>query len=184
MASNLIWRNRHYFYFCGDIAFLAQPCYYGFTEGCNRLIAMKLATQNKAAPLTLDTLSQDHIAVSINWFMDMSSADKWNLTHDEVCDLLGGIPKRTLYDLRKKAESNLPVSINRDMAERLSLLLGIWKALQIIVPTSRRDLAYKWFNQPNTSLVLMGKSIKEFLIERKSIEGLYTVRRYLDAMRG
>lgn len=134
--------------------------------------------------LTLGNLSQEHLSASINWIAAMSAPDKWDLSADEAADLLGGITVKTYHDIKHKAANGLPVNINRDMAERLSLLLGIWKALQIITPSNRKDLAYAWFNQANKSHVLMGKSIKEYLLERKSIEALYAVRRYLDSMSG
>lgn len=143
-----------------------------------------LTKAQQRQPLTLDNLSQEHLCASINWFVDMSAREKWNLSVEEAADLLGGIPARTYHDLKRKAANGHPVNINRDMAERLSLFLGIWKALQIIVPSNRKDLAYAWFNQVNNGHVLMGKSIKDYLLERKSIEALYTVRRYLDAIRG
>lgn len=151
---------------------------------------MKAVAKKVAVPVTLDTLTKEHIATAIDWLAKMSAEDRWNLKNEECCDLLGGISIRNYLDLRSKAkkilakEEDVPLSITRDMGERLSLLTGIWKALQIIVPSNRLDLAYKWFNQPNTGVVLMGKSIKDYLIERKSIEGLYTVRRYLDSLRG
>lgn len=142
-----------------------------------------LRTQNQQTlPVTLDNLSQEHLCASMNWFAGMSVREKWNLSVNESADLLGGIPIRTYHDIKRKASKGLPVNINRDMAERLSLFLGIWKTLQIIVPCNRKDLAYAWFNQANKSHVLLGKSIKEYLLERKSIEALYVVRRYLDSI--
>jgi hypothetical protein len=125
-----------------------------------------------------------HAAAGIEWLHEMSDSKKWNLTVEEVADLLGGIPTRSYHDLKRKALANQSINLSRDCLERISLLLGISKALQIVVPSGREDLAYAWFNQPNDHPIFDGRSVKKYLLERKSIEGLYTVRRYLDAARG
>lgn len=126
----------------------------------------------------------DHAAVGIEWLSDMADSKKWNLSVEEVADLLGGLPIRTYHDLKRKVRNNQAIQLSRDTLERISLLLGIHKALQIIVPSAREDLAYEWFNKPNQNPIFDNKSIKDYLLERKSIEGLYVVRRYLDAARG
>jgi hypothetical protein len=130
-----------------------------------------------ASPLT-----PAHAAAGIEWLYSMTDPDKWNLSAEEAADLLGGIPIRTYHDLKRKALNNEPINLMRDTLERISLLLGISKALQIIAPEGRKDLAYAWFNQPNAALG--NESIKTFLMKRKTIEALYGVRRYLDNARG
>jgi hypothetical protein len=80
--------------------------------------------------------------------------------------------------------NNEPISLTRDCLERISLLLGISKALQILAPIGREDLSFAWFYMPNDNPIFAGLSIKDYMLERKSIEAMYTVRRYLDAQRG
>lgn len=125
-----------------------------------------------------------HAAAGLAWLHEMSGGDKWNLSVEEVVDLLGGIPVRTYHELKRKALAGEPITIGRDCLERLSLLLGISKGLQLIAPSGREDIAFKWFNTPNSNPLFEEKSIKEYLLNRKSIEGMYAVRRYLDAARG
>lgn len=48
---------------------------------------------------------------------------------------------------------------------------------QILAPLGRSDLAYEWFNKLNNHPIFGGLSIKEYLLQRKNIEGFYTVRR-------
>jgi Protein of unknown function (DUF2384) len=127
-------------------------------------------------------LTPSHAAAGVEWLYNMSQPDKWNLSADEAADLLGGIPLRTYHDLKRKALNNEPIHLMRDALERISLLLGISKALQIIAPDGRKDLAYAWFNQANADLG--NESIKTFLLNRKTVESLYWVRRYLDRARG
>lgn len=135
-------------------------------------------------PITQAPLTTLHAAAGMEWLYEMSKPKKWNLTPEEVADLLGGIPIRTYHDLKRKALAGQSISLSRDCLERISLLLGISKALQIVAPSGREDLAFSWFNQPNDNSIFAGRSIKDYLLERKSIEGLYAARRYLDAARG
>ena len=135
-------------------------------------------------PVDPQPIGSAHAAAGLSWLAQMAATDKWNLSADEVVDLLGGMPVRTYHDLKRKALAGQPVSLSRDTLERLSLLLGIHKALQIIVPSGRPDLVYAWFNQANENPIFANRSIKEYLLQRKSIEALYVVRRYLDSARG
>jgi len=130
---------------------------------------------------TLGDLTQEHVAAAINWFVKMSDATRWNISHAEAAELLGGITVNKYNNLKRKAAAGLPIKVSRDILERLSLLLGIWKALQLVVPSDRQDLAYQWFNQPNTSHIFQKKSIKQYILDRQSMEALYVVKRYLDA---
>lgn len=111
----------------------------------------------------------------------MSSPERWNLTTEETAALLGGIEVETYKAMQQRAESGLPITMTPDTVERLSLLLGIWKALQLLVPHERPDLAFAWFNKPNSSPLLQDKSIKDYLLENNTLESFYTVRDYLNS---
>jgi hypothetical protein len=120
-------------------------------------------------------------AAGIEWLAQMAAKDKWNLTDDNVATLLGGIRTQAFVELRNKQRTGQPVELSADMLERVSLLLGIWKGLQIIAPLDREDLAYAWFSKPNLNPLFNGQSIKEFLLQAKSTEPFYAVRNYLRA---
>lgn len=129
----------------------------------------------------LKTLTQEHLVSSIRWISEMSSPDRWNLEDGEVAILLGGIDIKTYEDMKRRAMNGQPLTLTMDTVERLSLLLGIWRSLQLIVPVNRQDLAYSWFSTANNSPLLMGKSIKDFLLDIKTVDAMYAVRRYLDS---
>lgn len=137
-----------------------------------------------ATATTPHLMSKSHAAVGLEWLHQMSGPDKWNLSPEEVADLLGGTPLRTYHEWKRKVLAGQDINLSRDCLERISLLLGISKALQIVAPSGRTGIAYAWFNQPNDHAIFAGRSIKQYLLERKSMEALYTVRRYLDAARG
>lgn len=125
-----------------------------------------------------------HASAALQWLHKMSGAEFWNLSVEEQAELLGGVPKRTYHEWKRRALAGEPVELSRDTLERLSLLLGIAKALQIIAPTERMELAYSWFTSPNQNPLFQGLSAKDYAITRGTMEALYTVRRYYDAARG
>lgn len=133
-------------------------------------------------PNVIQEASTEHLIAGINWFVKMNDTTRWNLTQNEAAELLGGISVSKYLNLKRKAAKFLPINVTRDLSDRISLFLGIWEASQLVVPDNRTDLAYKLFNQPNTSHILEGKTIKQYLLDRKSMEALYVVKRYLNAI--
>lgn len=124
---------------------------------------------------------QNMAALGLLWLEKQSAKDKWNLSQEEVATLLGGMNKRTVTNWLNKAKNENQVEVPSDTLERLSLLLGIDKALAMSAPTGHR---YEFFNRPNHAPLFEDQSIKDYLISRQSMMALYAVRRYLDARRG
>lgn len=128
---------------------------------------------------SISDLTQEHLITSVQWITKMGGRDRWNLTTEETAALLGGITVETYKDIQQRAESGLPIAMTPDTVERLSLLLGIWKALQLLAPIGRQDLAFAWFNKPNNSPLLQNMSIKDYLLENNTLESFDIVRGYL-----
>lgn len=126
----------------------------------------------------------NHARAALVWFDTMRQENEWDLTIDDQIELLGGVKKRTFQDWKRKALGGETVELQRDTLERLSLLLGIYKALKLIAPANRMDVAKIWFNTPNSHPLFSGLSPKDFMIRMGTMESLYAVRRYLDAARG
>ena len=70
---------------------------------------------------------------------------------------------------------------SRDTVERLSYLLGIYKALQILLPET--EAADGWVRRPNQAAIFGGRSALERMLGG-NVGDLLVVRQYLDAMRG
>jgi hypothetical protein len=70
---------------------------------------------------------------------------------------------------------------SRDLLERLSYLLGIYKALQILLPDPQ--VADGWVRRPNTAPLFNGAAPIERLLAG-NVADLYEVRRWLDGQRG
>jgi uncharacterized protein (DUF2384 family) len=99
----------------------------------------------------------------------------WKLSAEQQADLLGGIPRSTLYKLRTAAGTRTV-----DELTRISYVIGIYKALHILLP---KGLADEWMMRPNDNLLFGGKTPLEYAL-RAGIPGLQQVRSLLDAARG
>ena len=67
------------------------------------------------------------------------------------------------------------------MLERISYVLGIYKALQILLPETER--ADAWVTTPNAAPLFGGDSALTRMLGG-NVGDLYAVRQYLDAQRG
>ena len=104
-------------------------------------------------------------------------AELWHLSISEQLALLGITSRSTYFKWRKEPQPKLP----RDTLERLSYLLGIYKALQLLLPDTRA--ADEWIRRPNDAPLFGGRSALERMLSG-NVADLYTVRQYLDAQRG
>ena len=104
-------------------------------------------------------------------------ADAWRLGVDEARKLLGDPPRSTYFLWKKSGEGQL----SRDTLERVSYILGIYKALQILLP--QQEAADAWIRKPNAAPPFGGKTALDRMLSG-NVADLYVVRQYLDAQRG
>lgn len=104
-------------------------------------------------------------------------AERWGLKAGEQRTLLGELPATTYHRYRKLPD----VELSRDLLERISYILGIYKALHILFQDS--DRADSWVRRPNTDFPFNGRSALDYLLQG-SLVRLAEVREYLDAQRG
>ena len=104
-------------------------------------------------------------------------AERWQLRIAEQRRLLGEPPESTFYKWKRQREA----SLGRDVIERISYVLGIYKSLQILFPDAAR--ADAWVRRPNDAPLFGGQSALERMLSG-NVSDLYVVREYLDAQRG
>jgi Protein of unknown function (DUF2384) len=104
-------------------------------------------------------------------------AELWQLSVAEQMTLLGITARSTFFKWKKNADVGLP----KDTLERISYLLGIYKALQLLLPDPRA--ADAWVRLPNQAPLFGGRSALERMLSGH-VADLFVVRRYLDAQRG
>jgi uncharacterized protein (DUF2384 family) len=101
--------------------------------------------------------------------------DKWHVPVERAGDLLGGMPRSTVYKLKTAAGT-----LRQDELTRISYLVGIYKALHILLPD---ELADEWPTRPNDDPLFAGRTPLDYMV-RAGIPGLHHVRGLLDAARG
>src|ERR1051325_5337283 len=87
-------------------------------------------------------------------------AEQWGLRISDQRRLLGDPPESTFYKWKRQQEG----SLGRDVLERISYLLGIYKDLQILFPDASQ--ADAWVRKPNQAPLFGGRSALE---DRKSV---------------
>ncbi|MBB4051095.1 hypothetical protein GGR20_000713 [Devosia subaequoris] len=101
--------------------------------------------------------------------------ERWGVNDAEARDILGGLAART----HARWKAGEPGRIDRDLATRLSLLMGIHKGLRYLFTDPERG--YAWVRKPNRDFG--GRTPVEVMAEG-SLFALARVRSYLDSERG
>lgn len=127
-----------------------------------------------AAKKTLAPSSNKKSAVALKAFFGITH--RWQLTSEQERVLLG-TTKPTLYRWKHDLDGSLSV----DTLERISYVLGIYKALRILLPNEQA--ANQWIHKANSAPLFGGRSALSKLMIGRVID-LADVRRYLDAERG
>lgn len=114
----------------------------------------------------------DHAAAKRAFFRIM---DAWGVTDAEARVLLGDPSRSTFYNY-KRGEGG---PLSADTLERISYVLGIYKALQLLFPNPEQ--ADAWMRKGNRAFG--GRSALAHALGGKVVD-LAAVRAYLDAVRG
>ncbi|MBB3342276.1 MbcA/ParS/Xre antitoxin family protein [Luteimonas sp. RC10] len=104
-------------------------------------------------------------------------AERWGLSAGQERRLLGN-PGRSTYFRWKRDRAG---AVSGDVLERISYLLGIYKALHILFPDDAQ--ADGWVHRANTAPPFGGTSALARMLGGH-VADLYVVREYLDAQRG
>jgi uncharacterized protein (DUF2384 family) len=102
--------------------------------------------------------------------------ERWGAKDDAARALLGGISNGRFYEMKKKKDQTL----DADMLTRISYVIGIFKALNILYSEA---LADAWVQRPNTNRIFGGQTALSYMI-KGGLPAMQTVRRLLDARRG
>jgi hypothetical protein len=103
-------------------------------------------------------------------------AKHWKLRDEDTRTLLGGMSSGSFYNLKSGATR----SLGEDQLTRISLLVGIFKAVNILYS---RKLADAWIGLPNSNPMFAGEPPLNYM-RKGGIPALLRVRQLLDARRG
>ena len=100
----------------------------------------------------------------------------WNVRDEDARILLGGMSNGPFYEMKKKPDRML----DTDRLTRISYLIGIFKALNILYS---EKLADQWIQLPNANPIFAGRTPLAYMT-KGGLPAMQTVRRLLDARRG
>lgn len=128
-----------------------------------------------AAPENIPFTPKDLSGPALRSFFRIAAL--WDLSIDEQMTLLGVSARSTFFKWRKQPD----VTLSKDTLERISYILGIFKALQILLPDEKA--ADQWIKRPNSAPVFGGRSALDRMLSGQ-VADLFLTRQYLDAQRG
>jgi hypothetical protein len=102
--------------------------------------------------------------------------DRWAIRDEDARSLLGGVSNGPYYTWKKQPERLL----DADVLTRISYLIGVFKALNILYG---EKLADEWVRLPNSNRIFSGRTPLDYMV-RGGVPAMQIVRRLLDARRG
>jgi Protein of unknown function (DUF2384) len=135
------------------------------------------ATRYDPAPLVDLTSRTERARLSasaLKGFFNL--AERWSIRDEDARALLGGVSNGPYYTWKKQPERVL----DADTLTRISYLIGIFKALNILYG---QKLADEWVLLPNSNRIFGGRTPLEYMM-RGGVPAMQVVRRLLDARRG
>jgi hypothetical protein len=116
-------------------------------------------------------LSENAIKVFVN------ITAKWDLNEAQARGLLGGVASSTFHAWKTKFKGK---QLDQDTLTRISLVIGIFKALNIYFGKPWAD---RWITHENRGSLFAGPAPIEYMV-RHGQPGMTEVRRMPDAWRG
>jgi hypothetical protein len=114
-------------------------------------------------------------AAAISAFLKIK--ELWDLRDEQARALLGGISNGAFYEMKKKATA---IALDQDRMTRISLMVGIFKTLNILYS---KKLADRWIQLPNDNPLFQGGTPLAYMV-RGGLPAMLRVRQLLDSRRG
>jgi hypothetical protein len=134
------------------------------------------ATRYRADPppdLTARSERERLSAPALKAFFNMMA--RWKVRDEDARALLGGVSNGPFYEMKRHPDR----LVDADRLTRISYLIGIFKALQIL---HARPVADEWVHLANANPVFAGQTPLAYMI-RGGLPAMQTVRRLVDARR-
>ncbi|HYW40537.1 MAG TPA: MbcA/ParS/Xre antitoxin family protein [Terriglobales bacterium] len=142
--------------------------------GSSTVVRLHGVAWDQPADLSIRAVQEKLSPVAIRAFFRLAS--HWELRDEDARGLIGGISNGSFYQLKRGAAKIL----DQDKLTRVSLLVGIFKALNILYSTK---LADAWVQLPNSNPVFGGQTPLAYML-KGGVPSMLRVRQLLDARRG
>lgn len=110
-------------------------------------------------------------------------AERWRLNDRDLSTLMGGVSIPSIQRWRRqlREDGRTRTELNRDQMDRVSYVLGIYKALHILFPDDAQ--ADGWIHRSVNMPGFNGRAAID-LIRNGGMTDLQYIRRFLDGWRG
>ncbi|HXA03860.1 MAG TPA: MbcA/ParS/Xre antitoxin family protein [Bryobacteraceae bacterium] len=152
--------------------------------GASNVINLHGVAWDQPADLSSRAVQEKLSPVAIRAFFRLTS--HWKLRDEDARALIGGISNGSFYQLKRgvgKASNAKTLDVktlDQDKLTRVSLLVGIFKALNILYGTK---LADAWVQLPNSNPIFSGETPLAYML-KGGVPSMLRVRQLLDARRG
>jgi hypothetical protein len=133
---------------------------------------------DQPADLSSRAVQEKLSPVAIRAFFRLAS--HWKLRDEDARGLIGGVSNGSFYQLKRGAKAQGVKTLDQDKLTRVSLLVSIFKALNILYGTK---LADAWVQLPNTNPIFGGETPLAYML-KGGVPSMLRVRQLLDARRG
>jgi hypothetical protein len=106
----------------------------------------------------------------------LKTCELWELRDEDARQLVGGMSNGAFYEMKRKARG----ALDQDRLTRISILVGIFKALNILYG---KKLADRWVQLPNENPMFAGKTPLAYMMKGGQ-PAMLRVRQLLDSRRG
>jgi Protein of unknown function (DUF2384) len=152
--------------------------------GPSNVVHLRGVAWDQPADLSSRAVQEKLSPVAIRAFFRLTS--HWKLRDEDARGLIGGISNGSFYQLKRgttKTSNSKTLAVktlDQDELTRVSLLVGIFKALNILYGTK---LADAWVQLPNTNPIFGGETPLAYML-KGGVPSMLRVRQLLDARRG
>lgn len=118
------------------------------------------------------------IATVVLWLDEQCPQERWDLSDEQMCVLLGGITVSTWNQWKETAQINDSLQVDQETIDTLAMLVSIYKMIHLSAPTGFK---YDFFKRPIDHPTFNGKSAREFMLENPSLDDFLKVRNYFQS---
>jgi hypothetical protein len=152
--------------------------------GVSNVVHLHGVAWDQPADLSSRAVQEKLSPVAIRAFFRLTS--HWKLRDEDARGMIGGISNGSFYQLKRgttKTSNSKTLdlkTLDQDKLTRVSLLVGIFKALNILYGTK---LADAWVQLPNSNPIFGGETPLAYML-KGGVPSMMRVRQLLDARRG
>jgi hypothetical protein len=146
--------------------------------GASNVVNLHGVAWDRPADLSSRAVQEKLSPVAIRAFFRLTS--HWKIRDEDARGLIGGISNGSFYHLKRGAKTQDAKTLDQDKLTRVSLLVGIFKALNILYGAK---LADAWVQLPNTNPIFGGATPLSYML-KGGVPSMLRVRQLLDARRG